>query len=279
MTMKLLLRLGRTQHTECVHCEYVEGAENHEEPNTLAVFETLAAARKCGAEEVILLRGESALRSDFLRVVRRTRDLGFGHIQVQTNGRVFSNAGFAREALNAGMGSAEVSLYSHLPEIHDSIARRPDALDKTSRGIQKLTMSGTPCHVSVPVLTANVEDLHAILEYLEGLYVENVHFNLTPPVIKKELGFHTPEAKAIAEQAVESAQLFGEQLGLQIETPGLFELSSDSNKEVSIIHTDSETPITTVTDASIQHRPFPPPWSHCPERPEESGFWAGLWTP
>ena len=128
------------------------------------------------------MRGEPTIRPDFLRLVRRARDLGYGWVQVQSNGRMFSALPFVRESMNAGMKAAEVSLYGPTAEIHDSIARVGGAFEQTASGIQKLAMEGALQHVNIPVTRKNVHCLTEILEVLESWFVERAQIVMTRPV-------------------------------------------------------------------------------------------------
>ncbi len=190
MSRRLLLRLGTTCNNGCAHCTVADLRSTHEDRPILDLFEALTQGRKDGCSEVVFMRGEPTIRPDILRLVRRARDLGYGLVQLQTNGRMFATPGFARELLTAGMTHAEVSLYGPTPEIHDKIAQVEGAYDQTTRGIQKLVWEGALNHLNIPLVADNISHLKELVEQAEEFGVERIQFNLQRPAS------NTPEARA-----------------------------------------------------------------------------------
>ena len=287
MSHRLLLRLGTTCNNGCVHCTVGDLRGTTQDRSTVEIFERLEEGRRRGATEVVFLRGEPTIRPDFLRLVRRARDLGYGWVQVQTNGRMFSDQSFVRETLNAGMTAAEVSLYGPTSEIHDSIARVEGAFKQSSVAIQKLAMEGALQHVNVPVTRQNVGHLSELLELLESWFVERAQLVMTRP-----LGGGSPTAggeSVSVEEALPSIHRALEQSSdweLEIFTEGVplcalgtwAGVASDCFPPKQDIWIDDlhrstdDLPLLRET-----YRPFPEGCSACLERPHCPGTWAGLW--
>ena len=286
MNKRLLLRLGTTCNNGCKHCTVRDLRGVHPDRSTMDIFQSLEAGRKSGAVEVAFLRGESTIRPDFLRLVRRARDLGYGLVQVQTNGRMFATPGFTREAMAAGMTHAEVSLYGPNPEIHDAVARVPGAYAETSQGIRKLAMEGALCHVNIPLLPENIDHLFPMMDQLEEWMVERVQLNLTRPT--PDAQGTLPELLSLSQAVPSILEAIDYGLGIPIEvgTEGipLCVLGTRSNVASDLFPPQSEIRIDDLHRVTEDlgplresYRPFPPLCDACSWKERCPGTWAGLW--
>ncbi|MBN2338431.1 MAG: radical SAM protein [Acidobacteria bacterium] len=80
--------------------------------------QTLALAGNCPLQ---LSGGEPTLRDDLPLIVRRAHDIGFDHVQVNTNGlRLGSDAGFARALADAGVAD----FFLQFDGVSDDVFRR-----------------------------------------------------------------------------------------------------------------------------------------------------------
>lgn len=285
MSKRLLLRLGTTCNNGCHHCTIRDLRGVHEDRSTLTVFESLEAGRKSGAFEVAFLRGEPTIRPDFLRVIRRARDLGYGLVQIQTNGRMFATPGFTREATAAGMTHAEVSYYGPDPSIHDDIARVEGAHKETTQGIRKLAMEGVLCHVNIPLLPGNIHHLATMLEQLEGWGVERIQLNLTRPTANPQGSY--PELLSLSEaiEPVKEAIAHGVELDVNVGTEGIplcllgewEHVAGDTFPPNSLVRIDD---LHRVTEDLIplreEYRPFPPLCDDCSAKGRCPGTWRNL---
>lgn len=283
MGKRLLLRLGTTCNNGCLHCTVGDIRGTYADRTTLEIFAALEAGRKWGATEVVFLRGEPTIRTDFLRLIRRGRDLGFGTVQVQTNGRMFATPGFTRESTTAGLTHAEVSLYGPNAEIHDPIARADGAFEQTHRGLMKLAMEGVLTHINIPVVRGNREHLMATLELLEDLCVERVQLNLQRPIPGSEFPGETlslQEAIGPIQSALEAAQ----SMGLTLLTEGIplcllhpyEQAASDRwiqapNIRIDDLHRTTED----IQGLRDTYRHFPSLCGDCSLRQECPGTWLG----
>ena len=289
MSQRLLLRLGTTCNNGCTHCTVEDIRGTTEDRSTVEIFERLAEGRQRGATEVVFMRGEPTIRPDFLRLVRRARDLGYGWVQVQSNGRMFSALPFVRESMNAGMKAAEVSLYGPTAEIHDSIARVGGAFEQTASGIQKLAMEGALQHVNIPVTRKNVHCLTEILEVLESWFVERAQIVMTRPV-GEEWPTQSGEAVPVEEAIPHVLKALNEAEGwdIDVRTEGiplcvLDEFPSAASDRFppkqSIWIDDVHRSTGDLDTLRSRYRPFPEGCMTCMEQPHCPGTWKGLWGP
>ena len=115
------VRLTRTCNSRCGFCLDVE-FQNGEMRDDGAVRRDIREGLKQGAEGVILSGGEPTVHPEFLSLVAFAAGQGYRWIQVVTNGRMFAYPDFARQAAEAGLTEATLSIHSHLAEVHDATA-------------------------------------------------------------------------------------------------------------------------------------------------------------
>ncbi len=96
----------------------------------------IAASGAC--RRLILSGGEVTTFADLERYVGFAAGLGcFDMIQIQTNGRRLSDAGYLRRLIEAGVNEFFISVHGPR-EAHDAISRVPGSYDQTMEGIDNL---------------------------------------------------------------------------------------------------------------------------------------------
>ncbi len=95
-------------------------------------------AHEKGFENCHLTGGEPAIRRDFFKLLHAARAIGFKHVGVTTNGRMFANPKFAEKALQAGMDRVSISIQSSDPQVHDRLSGVRGAMAQTLAGIRNL---------------------------------------------------------------------------------------------------------------------------------------------
>jgi MoaA/NifB/PqqE/SkfB family radical SAM enzyme len=132
--------------------------------------ERLSAVRQ-HSTRVVLTGGEVTIRPDFVALVAHCRELGFEHIGVISNGRRFADADLARQALEAGLTEACVTVYDNRPAVHDALTAAPGSLLETLAGLDNLLALARDFpafHVRVNTLlcASNASGLHGTLRDL-----------------------------------------------------------------------------------------------------------------
>ncbi|MFH1539999.1 MAG: carbamoyltransferase C-terminal domain-containing protein [bacterium] len=179
------LRLTTTCNNNCVHCT-IRDIRGVPDRSTEESVREMAAARKNGATEIVIMRGEATLREDLFTLVRAARRLGFSIVQLQTNGRALSEIRFMERLIEAGVNWFEVSLYGDSPGLHDAVSRAPGSFAQTVAGLKNIARLGSISIVSVPVVKQNHRRLEQIVELVGGLRIRRVQLNFTRPVFFEE---------------------------------------------------------------------------------------------
>lgn len=144
------------------------------EERVIALVDEAAAS---SPSQLNLIGGEVTILPYFLRVLRHAKGR-FGAISVNTNGRRFSDAAFAREAVAAGLSEVDISLHGATAAVHDYVSRAPGAWAETTEGLRNLAALhgelGQPSvSVTTIVLDWNVHELAALGALLRSLGVSS----------------------------------------------------------------------------------------------------------
>ena len=68
--------------------------------------------------------------------------------------------------------SVQTSLYSMVPEIHDSITKVKGSFEKTKKGIEKLHKYNIPMQINCPIMEQNKDTYQAVLDWAKSLNIE-----------------------------------------------------------------------------------------------------------
>lgn len=142
------LRLTRTCNNHCVFCLDKE-AQNGSCISLGEIKKDLIKGRKEKARRAVLSGGEPTLHPRFLEIVKIAKDLGYLHIQVITNGRMFVYRDFLELAVNAGLNETTFSIHGHNEELHDR--------QTMVKGSFKQSLTGLKNALKIPNLIVNLD--------------------------------------------------------------------------------------------------------------------------
>lgn len=165
------VRLTRMCNQRCLFCLDRE-AQNGVNVPLEDVRRDLAEGRAAGLSRVVLSGGEPTIHPRFLEVVALARELGYGHIQIITNGRRLCYRRFLADAVAAGLHEVTFSLHGHTSALHDRLTRVPGSFVQAVAGLRHaLTTPGLIVSVDVVMNKLNLPHLREILEFFNGLGV------------------------------------------------------------------------------------------------------------
>ena len=157
-----LVRLGERCNHACPMCTN-SGHLAGRVPDAPELLGRIDFVAERGVPRVVLTGGEPTIHPAFFDVVERVVAHGM-RWDVNTNGRAFGHAPFAKHAAREGLGRALVSLHSHSPEVHAMISgTSARAHAQTIAGIRHLRDEGVDVVVNL-VLT--VHSLPEVAQYL-----------------------------------------------------------------------------------------------------------------
>jgi len=145
----------------CPICFANAGAKGYvHEPTYEQVLAQLRRLREMDpypATAVQFTGGEPTIHPDFLRIVAATRDMGFSHIQIATNGLRHADADFARASAEAGLHTLYLQFDGVGEEPHRLTRNYPGIWEKKLACIENCRRAGMKVCL-VPTIIKGVND-------------------------------------------------------------------------------------------------------------------------
>jgi len=131
---------------------------------------------------IVLTGGEPTIRKDLVRLVAAAHTIGYGPIQVQTNGRMLSYPNVLAALLAAGVTEVSPALHGPTAEVHDALTRAPGSFEQTLGGIRNAVDAGVTVVTNTVVQRGNLDVLVQTLEVLAGAGVRHAQMAMVHPV-------------------------------------------------------------------------------------------------
>ncbi len=152
----------------CVHCVVSAGEREGDEPTTRELKGIAWQLARAGVPSVAYSGGEPLSRPDFFEIADHVAGLGMS-AQLATNGLLVNEevaAHLARLQI-----SAQVTINSSTPAVHDAFTGVRGSWDKSMRAIRLLTAAGVPVTVATIATTMSAADVPAIVDLVAGMGV------------------------------------------------------------------------------------------------------------
>ncbi|HPQ71729.1 MAG TPA: PqqD family peptide modification chaperone [bacterium] len=162
-------------NNKCGHC-YVDRPSDMP---SLARAEWLRVIRKTwdlGIAQLIFTGGEATLHEDLPLFIAEAEELG----QVTgliTNGRKLAAPTYLDKLIDAGLDHVQITLESHLVNVHDAMVGVPGAFEETCAGIRHAAASGLYLLTNTTLSKQNAVEIERFLDFLVELGVANMAMN------------------------------------------------------------------------------------------------------
>jgi len=159
------------------NCEFCVQADNKYKKNRSLedIKSDLKETRK-RCRGLVLTGGEVTIRDDFLDIVSFAKELGFSTIQIQSNGRMFSNLDFCKKTIAAGATEFSPALHGYCKEQHNYFTKAAGSFQQTVKGIKNLKSLGAIVLTNTVIVKSNYMDCHKIAKLLVKLNVDQFQF-------------------------------------------------------------------------------------------------------
>jgi radical SAM protein with 4Fe4S-binding SPASM domain len=132
-----------------------------------------------------LTGGEPLLRSDLEEMIAYARRIGL-EVNLITNG-ILADAARAKSLFKAGLRTAQVSIESPDPAMHDRLTARPGSFEKTRGGIRALQAAGVSVQTNTTISAVNAGVAADMPRFLKSLGVTRFAMNLyLPPGVDRD---------------------------------------------------------------------------------------------
>lgn len=152
----------------CIHCYIPNGKKNagHDMP-TEKVMSLIDEFAEMGGLHVTLSGGEVFMHKDIIPIMQycRKKDM---QISILSNLIALKDEQIPY-IKDANISILQTSLYSMVPEIHDTITTVKGSQEKTKAAIEKLVAADIPVQISCPIMKANCKGYADVLQYAQSL--------------------------------------------------------------------------------------------------------------
>ncbi len=162
-------------NNECSHC-YNARPRSHPELETEQWKQVLDRLWELGIPHIVFTGGEPTLRSDLPELIAYAQ--ANGQITgINTNGRRLSDPVYVQQLVNAGLDHVQITLESHIPEIHDAMVACKGAWKQTVAGVRNAVQSKLYMMTNTTMLESNSPHMAETLDFLSELGVPTVGLN------------------------------------------------------------------------------------------------------
>jgi radical SAM protein with 4Fe4S-binding SPASM domain len=161
MDLALTLRC----QNNCLHC-YAGGPRDTPELSTEEWMRVMDKLHEIGVFIYTFTGGEPTLREDLPELLTYAQRIG-AVTGLITNGRRLKDDAYVKRLVETGLDFIQITLESHLPEVHDAITRVPGSWEETVEGIRKIVP--TPIYITTNT-TLNEMNADHFLDTLQFIY-------------------------------------------------------------------------------------------------------------
>ncbi len=165
------VRLTRTCNNRCIFCLDKDAQDGAFIP-LKDIRKDFARGLNEGIRRVVLSGGEPTLHPRFFEIIKLAKNLGYRHIQVISNGRMFAYKDFLDSAVNAGVNEVTFSIHGHQAILHDKQTQVRGSFIQSLTGLlNALKEANLIVNVDVVINKFNVRYLTDILKFFINLGV------------------------------------------------------------------------------------------------------------
>jgi len=161
---KQWIRLTKVCNQRCLFCLDSECQDGSMVPMA-AILKELRHGIARGASRAVLSGGEATLHPDFLKIIGRAKKMGYGEIQVITNGQRLSGAQFFDAEIAAGVSEITFSVHGHTAALHDTLVGVKGAFINVLRALKNTKKyPGLIVSIDICINKANYRHLPEIVK-------------------------------------------------------------------------------------------------------------------
>ena len=162
-------------NNECSHC-YNARSRSFPELDTSQWKQVIDRLWQLGIPHIVFTGGEPTLRTDLPELIAYAQNNG-QITGINTNGRRLSDLAYVQQLVEAGLDHVQITLESHIPEIHDGMVACNGAWKQTVAGIRNVVESKLYMMTNTTMLEANSPNMAKTLDFLAELGVPTVGLN------------------------------------------------------------------------------------------------------
>ena len=129
-----------------------------------------------GCRGVVFTGGEPTVHPDLLECIAYAKNIGYQEIQIQSNGRKFSDMAFLEQLIAFGVTEFSPSIHWFHAETHDRLVSSPGAWKEVIEGIRNLRKLNQRIIINSVITEGNFREIPALAMLLVKLWVSQYQF-------------------------------------------------------------------------------------------------------
>lgn len=165
------LEVTQSCNLRCLHC--YEGSQHVRSNERLSKVEWQDIIKQLwdnGCRKIQFIGGEPTHYEHIIELIDFAIGCGFDNISIFTNATIISQQ--LLESLKTNNIKVHVSLYGHMPKIHDLITQKIGSFDKTIKNIQLMVSLGIAVDVAITFMRENEDYYDEIITFVKKLGVK-----------------------------------------------------------------------------------------------------------
>lgn len=146
----------------CIHC-YIPHEYKNSNISEELYYSVLKQLKEMGTLGVTLSGGEPLMHPNFKEFLKAAKEMDF-YVHILTNLTLLDDE-IISIMQDGNVCGVQVSLYSMIPEHHDSITTMKGSFEKTKNAILKLIDNNIPIQISCPVMKVNKKDVADVIKW------------------------------------------------------------------------------------------------------------------
>ena len=173
----VMFELTYNCNERCRHCYIVN--EHREELSAVTIKQILDDLSEMNVFSIVFTGGELFTRKDAFEILEYAYSKHFV-IDIFTNGNLLDGNDYIR-LKSVWPRCVHFSLYSHIPEKHDTITQISGSYEKTLKSIKSCKMIGIPVNIKTPLFEETIDDVNGIVDLANSLACSvELGRNITP---------------------------------------------------------------------------------------------------
>lgn len=197
----------------CAHC-YNARPRNYPELSTEEWFAILDKLWELGIPHIVFTGGEPTMRADLPELIQHAEQNG-QITGLNTNARRLKDPAYLQKLIDAGLDHVQITLESHLPEIHDQMVCAPGAWQNTVAGLRNALASKLYVMTNTTMLQLNRPYMDGTLEFLGQSGLKTIGLNAliySGRGATVGTGLSESELEPLLEKAKTSTEKYGQRL-------------------------------------------------------------------
>lgn len=170
------IKVGFACNNHCNFCVQGDKRLRYKPRTKDEIMKILSEEYENGCEWVVFTGGEPTVHPDLLECVEYAKAIGYLEIQIQSNGRNFSDLAYLQRLIDVGVTEFSPSIHGFYPETHDTLVGSIWAWRQVIEGIRNLKKLNQRIIINSVITEQNFRETPALATLLVKLGVFQYQF-------------------------------------------------------------------------------------------------------